>query len=180
MGKEELAKWYVIHTYSGYEALVKDSIEKLIENNNLSDTIFDIKIPMEETIEEKNGKKKVVERKILPCYVFLKMVYSNDLWFMITNTRGVTGFVGPQGKAVPLTEEEIKKMRLEDKVEHFDFAEGDSVRIVSGPLDSFIGVIESLDVANQKAKVKVSMFGRETEVELDFVQLDKLGVIDTL
>ena len=110
MGKEELAKWYVIHTYSGYEALVKDSIEKLIENNNLSDTIFDIKIPMEETIEEKNGKKKVVERKILPCYVFLKMVYSNDLWFMITNTRGVTGFVGPQGKAVPLTEEEIKTL----------------------------------------------------------------------
>ena len=117
MGKEELAKWYVIHTYSGYEALVKDSIEKLIENNNLSDTIFDIKIPMEETIEEKNGKKKVVERKILPCYVFLKMVYSNDLWFMITNTRGVTGFVGPQGKAVPIGDDEVRKMRLEEKVE---------------------------------------------------------------
>lgn len=180
MANEELAKWYVIHTYSGYESLVKDNIEKLIENNDLSDTIFEIKIPMEETIEEKNGKKKVVERKIFPCYVFLKMVYSNDMWYLLTNTRGVTGFVGPQGKAVPLTEEEIKKMRLEDKVEHFDFAEGDSVRIVSGPLDSFIGVIESLDIENQKAKVKVSMFGRDTEVELDFVQLDKLGVIDTL
>ena len=181
MANPETANWYVIHTYSGYEALVKDTIEKLIENNNLADTILDIKIPTEETIEEKaNGKKKIVQRKILPCYVFVKMVYSNDMWYLLTNTRGVTGFVGPQGKAVPLTEEEIKKMRLEDKVEHFDFAEGDSVRIVSGPLDSFIGVIEELDVANQKAKVKVSMFGRETEVELDFVQLDKLGVIDTL
>lgn len=181
MANPETANWYVIHTYSGYEALVKDTIEKLIENNNLADTILDIRIPTEETIEEKaNGKKKIVQRKILPCYVFVKMVYSNDMWYLLTNTRGVTGFVGPQGKAVPLTEEEIKKMRLEDKVEHFDCAVGDSVRVVSGPLDSFIGVIEDLDEENQKAKVKVSMFGRETEVELDFVQLDKLGVIDTL
>ena len=129
MANPETANWYVIHTYSGYEALVKDTIEKLIENNNLADTILDIKIPTEETIEEKaNGKKKIVQRKILPCYVFVKMVYSNDMWYLLTNTRGVTGFVGPQGKAVPLTEEEIKKMRLEDKVEHFDFAVGDSVR----------------------------------------------------
>ena len=187
MANPETANWYVIHTYSGYEALVKDTIEKLIENNNLADTILDIKIPTEETIEEKAKKKElyrlklhIVQRKILPCYVFVKMVYSNDMWYLLTNTRGVTGFVGPQGKAVPLTEEEIKKMRLEDKVEHFDFAVGDSVRVVSGPLDSFIGVIEDLDEENQKAKVKVSMFGRETEVELDFVQLDKLGVIDTL
>lgn len=181
MANSETANWYVIHTYSGYEALVKDTIEKLIENNNLADTILDIKIPTEETIEEKaNGKKKIVQRKILPCYVFVKMVYSNDMWYLLTNTRGVTGFVGPQGKAVPLTEDEIKKMRLEDKVESFDFAEGDSVRIISGPLDGFIGVIETLNVADQKSKVKVSMFGRETEVELDFIQLDKVGGIDTL
>ena len=179
MGKEELAKWYVIHTYSGYEALVKDSIEKLIENNNLSDTIFDIKIPMEETIEEKNGKKKVVERKILPCYVFLKMVYSNDLWFMITNTRGVTGFVGPQGKAVPIGDDEVRKMRLEEKVEECDLAVGDEVVVISDPLASFTGVVEGLDETNQKAKVKVSMFGRETEVDLDFIQLDKIkGLYD--
>ena len=179
MGKEELAKWYVIHTYSGYESLVKDSIEKLIENNNLSDTIFDIKIPMEETIEEKNGKKKVVERKILPCYVFLKMVYSNDLWFMITNTRGVTGFVGPQGKAVPIGDDEVRKMRLEEKVEECDLAVCDEVVVISGPLASFTGVVEGLDETNQKAKVKVSMFGRETEVDLDFIQLDKIkGLYD--
>jgi transcriptional antiterminator NusG len=169
------AKWYVIHTYSGYEALVKDSLEKLIENNNLSDTILDIKIPMEETIEEKNGKKKVVLRKILPCYVFIKMVYSNDMWFLITNSRGVTGFVGPQGKAIPLGDDEVRKMRLEEKVEHCDLEIGDNVRIISGALASFIGTVEDLDLENQKAKVKVSMFGRETDVEVDFIQLDKLS-----
>ncbi len=167
MANPETANWYVIHTYSGYEALVKDTIEKLIENNNLADTILDIKIPTEETIEEKaNGKKKIVQRKILPCYVFVKMVYSNDMWYLLTNTRGVTGFVGPQGKAVPLTEEEIKKMRLEDKVEHFDFAEGDSVRIVSGPLDSFIGVIESLDVAKRKSRFRCSAEKRKSNSTL--------------
>lgn len=174
MSNAEQAKWYVIHTYSGYEALVKDNIEKLIENNNLGDVIFDIKIPMEETIEEKNGKKKVVQRKILPCYVFLKMVYSNDMWFLITNTRGVTGFVGPQGKAIPLGDDEVRKMRLEEKVENYDLAVGDEVSIVSGPLTSFTGVIESLNEESQKARVKVSMFGRETKVDLDFIQLDKI------
>ena len=169
------AKWYVIHTYSGYEALVKDSLEKLIENNNLSDTILDIKIPMEETIEEKNGKKKVVLRKILPCYVFIKMVYSNDMWFLITNSRGVTGFVGPQGKAIPLGEDEVKKMRLEERVESCDIAIGDNVKIISCALDSFIGTVEDLNMETQKARVKVSMFGRDTEVEVDFIQLDKIG-----
>ena len=173
---QETAKWYVIHTYAGYEALVKDSLEKLIENNNLGNTILDIKIPMEETIEEKNGKKKVVQRKILPCYVFIKMVYSNDMWFLITNSRGVTGFVGPQGKAIPLGEDEVKKMRLEERVESCDLEIGDSVRIISGPLASFIGNIEDLNMETQKAKVKVSMFGRDTEVDVDFIQLDKLGV----
>lgn len=172
---QETAKWYVIHTYSGYEALVKDSLEKLIENNNLSDTILDIKIPTEETIEEKNGKKKVVSRKILPCYVFIKMVYSNDMWFLITNSRGVTGFVGPQGKAIPLGEDEVRKMRLEEKVETIDIAIGDDVRIISGALAGFIGTVEDLVIETQKAKVKVSMFGRETEVEVDFIQLDKIG-----
>ena len=134
MGSPETAKWYVIHTYSGYESLVKDNIEKLIENNNLSDTILDIKIPMEETIEEKNGKKKVVSRKLIPSYVFIKMVYSNDMWFLLTNTRGVTGFVGPQGRATPLGEEEVRKMRLEKPViENLDMSVGDSVKMPSNP-----------------------------------------------
>ena len=114
------AKWYVIHTYSGYEAMVKDTLEKMVENSNLQEQILEIKIPMEQTIEEKNGKKKVVLRKILPCYVFIKLVYSNDLWFMITNTRGVTGFVGPQGKALPLSDDEVKRMRLETRMDVVD------------------------------------------------------------
>lgn len=168
------AKWYVIHTFSGYEQMVKSSLEKLIENNNLSDTILDIKIPMEQTIEEKNGKKKVVLRKLIPSYVFIKMIYSNNLWHVITDIKGVTGFVGPLGRLLPLTDEEVKRMGLESRVENVDFAVGDNVKIVSGPLESVLGVICSLNFANQKANVKVNMFGRETDVELDFVQIEKI------
>ena len=172
----EVAKWYVIHTNTGYEAMVKNTLEKLIENSNLQEQILEIKIPMEETIEEKaNGKKKVVQRKILPCYVFIKLVYSNELWYLITNTRGVTGFVGPQGKAVALTDDEVKRMRLDTWVEEVDFAKGDSVQIISGPLDGFIGVVLDLNDASQKAKVKVAMFDTETEVEVDYVQLKKVN-----
>ena len=172
----ETAKWYVIHTYSGYEAMVKDTLEKMVENSNLQDQILEIKIPMEQTIEEKNGKKKVVLRKILPCYVFIKLVYSNNLWFMITNTRGVTGFVGPQGKALPLSDDEVKRMRLETKIEIVDFKIGDKVQIVSGPLDAFEGEILDLNLATQKAKVKVVMFSTETEVDVDFVQLKVINI----
>ena len=172
----EVAKWYVIHTNTGYEAMVKNTLEKLIENSNLQEQILEIKIPMEQTIEEKaNGKKKVVMRKILPCYVFIKLVYSNELWYLITNTRGVTGFVGPQGKAVPLTEEEVKRMRLDTWVEEVDFVKGDSVQIVSGPLDGFVGVVLDLNDTAQKAKVRVAMFDTETEVEVDYVQLNKVN-----
>ena len=172
----EVARWYVIHTNTGYEAMVKNTLEKLIENSNLQEQILEIKIPMEQTIEEKaNGKKKVVLRKILPCYVFIKLVYSNELWYLITNTRGVTGFVGPQGKAVPLTDEEVKRMRLDTWVEEVDFVKGDSVQIVSGPLDGFVGVVLDLNNTAQKAKVRVAMFDTETEVEVDYVQLNKVN-----
>ena len=174
MGNAE-ARWYVLHTYSGYESLVKDTIEKLIENNNLKDVILDIKIPEEETIEEKaNGKKKVVTRKVIPCYVFVKLVYSNDMWFLLTNTRGVTGFVGPQGKAVPLTPTEVKKMRLEEVVTDFDITPGDSVKVVSGALDGFIGTVKAVNADARKARVKVTMFGTETEVELGFFEIEKI------
>ena len=176
MGNEALAKWYVIHTYSGYESLVKDNIEKLIENNDLSDTIFEIKIPMEETIEEKNGKRKVVERKIFPCYVFLKMVYSNDMWYLITNTRGVTGFVGPDSKPVPLTPEEVEVMlsTQENSVE-FGIAIGEEVRILAGPLENFTGTVEDVDTVRQKLTVKVKMFlGREMPVEVDLSEVEKV------
>lgn len=173
---EEL-RWYVIHTYSGYEAMVKDSLEKLIENNNLQDRICDIQILTEETLEEKaNGKKKVVERKKFPCYVFIKMIYSNELWYMITNTRGVTGFVGPQGRLLPLTDEEVARLGLEhpQNVE-VDFVVGDTVTIVSGPLESFSGKVVSLNRTAQKVMVNVEMFGRSTDVEVEFIQVKKLN-----
>jgi transcriptional antiterminator NusG len=175
MKEAEQAKWYVIHTYSGYEAMVKDSLEKLIENNNLQDDIFEMKIPMEDTIEEKNGKRKVVQRKTLPCYVFIKLIYSNQVWFLVTNTRGVTGFVGPQGKPLPLTDDEVKRMRLENKVVEVNFEVGDTVNIISGALETFIGTVVELNNSNQKAKVNVSMFGRATDVEVDYIQIEKIN-----
>ena len=173
----EQCRWYVIHTYSGYEAMVKDSLEKLIENNNLQENIFEIKIPTEETLEEKaNGKKKIVERKKFPCYVFLKMIYSNDIWYLVTNTRGVTGFVGPQGRPLPLTETEVARMGLEEVALNIDFTVGDMVQVVSGPIESFVGVVTELNESTQKVKVNVEMFGRKTDVELDFVQVKKVEV----
>lgn len=172
---EEQARWYVIHTYSGYEAMVKDSLEKLIENNNLQENIFEIQIPTEETLEEKaNGKKKIVERKKFPCYVFLKMIYSNNIWYLVTNTRGVTGFVGPQGRPLPLTEEEVVRMGLVKRVTEINFAVGDTVQIMSGPLESFSGKVVSLNETTQKVMVNVSMFGRNTDVEVDFAQVKKI------
>ena len=176
---EEQARWYVIHTYSGYEAMVKDSLEKLIENNNLQENIFEIQIPTEETLEEKaNGKKKLVTRKKFPCYVFLKMKYSNDIWYLVTNTRGVTGFVGPQGRPLPLTDEEVARMGLVKVALNVDFTVGDTVQIISGPLESFSGKVLSLSEGSQKAMLKVEMFGRTTDVEVDFVQVKKISVAE--
>lgn len=165
--------WYILHTYSGYESMVKENLERLIENNNLQEMIFDVKIPMEQTIEEKNGKRKVVERKLLPCYVFIKMIYSNQLWYWITNTRGVTGFVGPQGRPIPLKEDEIRKMRLETVVIEGEFAVGDKVEVVSGPLEGFKGEISELNDIAQKAKINVDMFGRVTDVEVEYQNIKK-------
>ena len=173
---EEKPCWYILHTYSGYEMMVKDSLFRLIENNNLQDKIFDVKIPMEQTIEEKNGKRKVVERKLLPCYVFIKMVYSNQLWYWVTNTRGVTGFVGPQGRPIPMKEDEIRKMRLEEVVTDVDFKVGDTISIDAGPLEGFEGVITELNDLAQKAKVNVQMFGRSTDVEVEYIQIKKIEV----
>lgn len=171
---EETPCWYILHTYSGYEMMVKDSLQRLIENNNLQEMIFDVKIPMEQTIEEKNGKRKVVERKLLPCYVFIKMIYSNQLWYWVTNTRGVTGFVGPQGRPIPMKEDEIRKMRLEEVVVDADFAVGDKVNIDAGPLEGFDGVLTEVNYPAQKAKVNIQMFGRSTDVEVEFIQIKKI------
>ena len=167
--------WYILHTYSGYEAMVKESLLRLIENNNLQDSIVDVKIPTEQTIEEKaNGKKKVVERKLLPCYVFIKMVYSNQLWYLVTNTRGVTGFCGPQGRPIPMKEDEIRKMRLEEYVIDADFKVGDKVSIDNGPLEGFIGTIREVNDETQRAKVSIVMFGRQQDVEVEYVQMQKV------
>ena len=171
----EEPKWYILHTYSGYEAMVKDSLEKLIENNNLGDYIVDLKIPMEQVIEEKNGKRKVVERKRLPCYVFIKMIYTNQIWYYVTSTRGVTGFCGPQGRPIPMKPDEIRKMHLEDEV--FDasaFAVGDTVSVEEGPLKGFLGTIKEVNVTAQKAKISTTMFGRATDVEVEFIQIKKV------
>lgn len=175
MAENEQPKWYILHTYSGYEAMVKDSLEKLIENNNLGDYIVDLKIPMEqEIVEDKNGKKKVVERKLLPCYVFIKMIYTNQIWYYVTSTRGVTGFCGPQGRPIPMKAEEIRKMRLEEFVSDADFAIGDTVSIEDGPLKGFFGTIKELNAIAQKAKIATTMFGRNTDVEVDYIQIKKI------
>ena len=142
MPMNEEPKWYILHTYSGYEAMVKDSLEKLIENNNLGDYIVDLKIPMEQVVEEKNGKLKVVERKLLPCYVFIKMIYTNQIWYYVTSTRGVTGFCGPQGRPKPMSQDEIRKMRLEEYTTDEVFAIGDTVSIEDGPLKGFFGIFK--------------------------------------
>ena len=172
----EEPKWYVIHTYSSYEAMVKDNLEKIIENNNLQNKIFEIAIPTEETMEEKaNGKKKIFERKKFPCYVFLKMHFTNDLWYLITNIRGVTGFVGPLGRPMPLSEDEVMRLGLAKVAVNVDFEVGDEVKVMTGPLESFSGKIIAMNDATQKVKVNVVMFGRATDVELDYVQVKKIA-----
>ena len=162
------AKWYVVHTYTGHEKMVEDNLKKMIENSNLQDFIQEIAIPVEEDIV-------VVERKKFPGYVFVKLIETAHICFMVTNTRGVTNFVGPVGKATPLSEDEVKRLGLE-KVEFVDvdLKAGDSVRVVNGALESFIGVVEDISLERQKVKVIVSMFGRQTPVELDLSQVEKI------
>lgn len=166
------AKWYVVHTFSGYENMVMDNLFKVVKKNGLEDTILEVKIPMEDVIEEKNGKRKVVQRKMFPCYVLVKMRYHDNLWHTIVNTRGVTGFCGPQGRPLSLTDDEIKRMRLEKINIDIKISIGDKVKVISGPLEGFVGDVLHVDPSNQKCKVSVEMFGRQTPVELDFIQIE--------
>lgn len=170
----EEAKWYVVHTYSGYENKVKANIEKIVENRKMHDYILDVVVPMEEQIEIKDGKKKAMLRKVFPGYVLVKMVMTDESWYVVRNTRGVTGFVGPGSKPVPLSDEEVQMMGVEQVETIVDYEVGDSVRVIDGPLESFIGTVEEISLDKKKVKVMVSMFGRETPVELDFSQLQKL------
>lgn len=173
--------WYVVQTYTGYESIVEENLHKMIENYNLQDHIFDVKVPVMDEVVEKNGKKKFVQKKKFQGYVFIKMIYTNHVWYMVTQrTRGVTRFAGPRGeRPVPLTADEVKRMGLETiDIKDLDIKAGDHVRIMSGALEGFIGVVESISVERQKVKVVVSMFGRQTPVELDFSQVDYLASAD--
>ncbi|MGI6142134.1 MAG: transcription termination/antitermination protein NusG [Caldicoprobacterales bacterium] len=167
-------KWYVIHTYSGYENKVKANLEKTIQNRSLQDLIFEIRVPMEEHIEEKNGRRKAVMRKIYPGYVLVKMIMTDESWYIIRNTRGVTGFVGPGSKPIPLTDDEVRAMGVEFIPVKLDAEIGDNVRVTSGPLENFIGTIEEIYPDKQKVKVLISMFGRDTPVELEYHQIQKI------
>lgn len=168
---ENEAKWYVLHTFSGYENVAKENLEIVVDKYNLQDRIFEIVIPMEDVIEEKNGKKKLVQKKVMPCYLLVKMIYGDDLWHNVTRTRGITGFVGPKGRPLELTDDEVRKMRLEKINLPISLEVGNKIEVIDGPLNTMIGVVLSVDNENQKAKINVEMFGRETPVDLDFSQI---------
>ena len=172
----EEAKWYVAHTFSGYENKVASNIETVVENRNLHDWIQDVVVPTETVVEIKDdGTKKEVERKIFPGYVLIKMVMNDDSWYVVRNTRGCTGFVGPGSKPEPLSEAEVERMGVEVHTEtKVDFAVGDNVEIVAGPLKGFVGLVKEIDTKTRKVKVEVSMFGRDTSAELDLAQVKTL------
>jgi len=170
------ANWYVVHTYSGYENKVKANIEKMIENRKLQDQILEVSVPMQEVIEVKNGVKKRVQKKIFPGYVLLHMVMNDDVWYVVRNTRGVTGFVGPDSKQpVPLTEAEMRSMGIKNDAVEVDFEVGDTVTVINGVWENTTGVIKQINTHKQIVTISVDMFGRETPVEISFsdVKLSK-------
>ena len=168
----ENAKWYVVHTYSGYENAVAAAILKAAENRRMQDLILDVNIPMETVTEIEDGKSVTRERKTFPGYVLVKMVLTNESWQVVRNVRGVTGFVGSDGKAIPLTEEEILALGVEKKEISIGFAVGDSVKVLDGPLEGFIGTVDELEPERNRVRVAVSMFGRETPVDLELDQVE--------
>ena len=168
------AKWYVVHTYSGYENKVKVDIEKTIENRHLEDQILEVRVPLQEVAELKNGALKQVQKKMFPGYVLLNMVMNDDTWYVVRNTRGVTGFVGPGSKPVPLTEEEMLPLGIKKEEIQVDFAEGDTVVVTGGAWKDTVGVIESINEERQTLTIRVELFGRETPVELNFTEIKKM------
>ena len=173
--KELTPRWYVIHTYSGYENKVKTDLEKTIKNRELEDYFFNIIVPMEEQIQIKDGKRKTNLKKVFPGYVLIKMIVTEKTWYIVRNTRGVTGFVGSGTDPIPLTEDEIRAMGFEVTEVNIDYDVDDSVRVLDGPLTDFIGTVVEINKEKRKVKVLVSMFGRETPVELDFSQVQKIN-----
>ncbi|RGY03213.1 transcription termination/antitermination factor NusG [Blautia sp. OF03-15BH] len=168
------ANWYVVHTYSGYENKVKANIEKTIENRHLEDQILEVRVPMEDVVEVRNGVKKQVQRKLFPGYVLLNMVMNDDTWYVVRNTRGVTGFVGPGSKPVPLTEEEMQPLGIQPGELEVDFQEGDSVTITGGIWKDTVGIIQSMNHSKQMVTINVELFGRDTPVEIAFTDVKKL------
>ena len=169
------AKWYVAHTYSGYENKVKANIEKSVENRGLQHLILNVEVPVEDVVEERENKEaKTVKRKLFPGYVVIKMVMTDESWYIVRNTRGVTGFVGSGTDPIPLTDEEIRKMGFEDIAINVDYNVNDNVQILGGPLNGYTGIVQEINKEKNKVKVLVSMFGRETPVELEFSQVQKL------
>lgn len=175
---ENIKKWYVIHTYSGYENKVKANLEKRVESMNMGDKIFRILVPMEDEVEIKDGKKKISKRKVFPGYVLVEMIMTDDSWYVVRNTSGVTGFVGSGTKPIPLYESEVrailKQMGVEEARPKSLYSLGQNVRVVSGPFQDFIGTIEEVHPEKGKLKVLVSMFGRETPVELEYSQVENV------
>ncbi|HJC62328.1 MAG TPA: transcription termination/antitermination protein NusG [Candidatus Blautia merdavium] len=168
--------WYVVHTYSGYENKVKANIDKTIENRHLEDQILEVRVPMEDVVELKNGEKKQTQRKMFPGYVLIHMVMNDDTWYVVRNTRGVTGFVGPGSKPVPLTEAEIEALGISSiRNAEVDFEEGDSVVVTGGVWKDTVGVVQSINEAKQIVTINVELFGRETPVEISFAEVKSLS-----
>ena len=171
MADNNEAKWYVVHTYSGYENKVASDLATMVESRGMQELIQDIRIPTETVTEIKEDKKKEIERKIFPGYVLIKMIVTDDSWYVVRNIRGCTGFVGPASKPVPLTDEEVAALGVEKHSVEVGYSEGDTVKIINGPLEGYSGVIKSIDLANNNVCVVLSMFGRETPVELELDQI---------
>ena len=168
------AKWYVVHTYSGYENKVKTSIERMVDYRGMQDLIHEVVIPTEERIEIKDGVKRVKTRKLYPGYVVIKMIVNNETWYLVRNTEGVTGFVGHGSDPIPLTKEEIVRMGIEKLRIELDIEEGDTVRIIGGVFEGQLGIVEAVNPEKQIVKVRISMFGRDTPAEIEFSQVSKL------
>ena len=171
----EEAKWYVVHTYSGYENKVADSIVNAVENRQLHDLIHEVKIPVEKVTEIKDNEKREVERKLFPSYVLVKMIMTDDSWYVVRNIRGVTGFVGPGSKPVPLTEAEIARFGVETRTTEVNYTVGDSVMVSGGYMEGFVGVVDSIDLDKGLVRVTVSMMGKEVPVELELTQVQTVG-----
>ena len=168
------AKWYVVHTYSGYENKVKANIEKSIQNLHLEDQILSVEVPLEDVVEVRNGQKKTVQRKLFPGYVLLHMDMNDDTWYVVRNTRGVTGFVGPESKPVPLTEAEMANLGIRPEQVQIDYEVGDMVKVISGVWENTVGQIKSINMSKSMVKIGVDMFGRETAVEISFYDIKKM------